>query len=78
MIVAYFTADFEAVSNMLSDPDKFVKADPFPFLLTALIIYAFGPGEFSMDALLKRRGNTVVRHRDAGNSAAMESPPKIG
>jgi putative oxidoreductase len=78
MIVAYFTADFEAVSNMLSDPDKFVKADPFPFLLTALIIYAFGPGEFSMDALLKRRGNTVVRHRDAGTSAAMESPPKIG
>jgi putative oxidoreductase len=78
MIVAYFTADFEAVSNMLSDPDKFVKADPFPFLLTALIIYAFGPGEFSMDALLKRRGNTVVRHRDAGISAAMESPPKIG
>src|ERR1700751_2927287 len=29
MSVAYFTADFEAVSNMLSDPDKFVKADPF-------------------------------------------------
>lgn len=34
MIVAYLTADFEAVSGIFLDPDKFVKADPFPFLLT--------------------------------------------
>src|SRR6266446_10029249 len=38
MSVAYLAADFEAVSNIFSDPDKFVKADPFPFLLTALIV----------------------------------------
>lgn len=54
MIVAYITADFDALSNILTGPDKFVKADPFPFLLAALIIYVFGPGEFSLDALLKR------------------------
>src|ERR1700752_4973051 len=54
MIVAYFTADFEAISNMFSDPDKFVKADPFPFLVTAVIVLLFGPGKFSVDALLKR------------------------
>src|ERR1700745_3983319 len=30
MIMAYFTADFEAISSILSDSDKFVKADPFP------------------------------------------------
>ncbi len=53
MIVAYLTADFEAVSNIFSDPDKFVKADPFPFLLTASIVFVFGPGRFSVDALLK-------------------------
>src|SRR5260221_14655691 len=41
MSVAYLAADFEAVSNILSDPDKFVKADPFPFLLTALIVLVF-------------------------------------
>jgi hypothetical protein len=52
MAVAYLTADFEAVSNIFSDPDKFVKADPFPFLLTALIVLVFGPGRFSVDALL--------------------------
>jgi putative oxidoreductase len=28
MVVAYLTADFEAVSSMFSDPDKFAKADP--------------------------------------------------
>jgi uncharacterized membrane protein YphA (DoxX/SURF4 family) len=55
MIVAYITADFDAVWNILTDPDKFVKADPFPFLITALIIYVFGPGEFSLDKLLKTR-----------------------
>jgi len=54
MAVAYLTADFEAVATMISDPDKFVKADPFPYLVTALIVLAFGPGLFSVDALLKR------------------------
>jgi putative oxidoreductase len=54
MVVAYFTADFEAISNMFSDPDKFVKADPFPFLVTAVIVLLFGPGKFSLDAMLKR------------------------
>jgi putative oxidoreductase len=54
MTVAYLAADFEAVSNIFSDPDKFVKADPFPFLLTALIILVFGPGLFSIDALMKQ------------------------
>src|ERR1700752_1889786 len=54
MTVAYLTADFEAVLNIFSDPDKFVKADPFPFLLTALIILVFGLGLFSIDALMKQ------------------------
>jgi putative oxidoreductase len=53
MIVAYLTADFEAVTNFFSDPDKFVKADPFPFLVTALIVLVFGPGKFSIDAAIK-------------------------
>jgi putative oxidoreductase len=54
MTVAYLAADFEAVSSFFSDPDKFVKADPFPFLLTAVIVLVFGPGLFSIDALIKR------------------------
>ena len=63
MTVAYLTADFEAVSSIFSDPDKFVKADPFPFLLTALILLIFGPGRFSLDALLKWRSRKLVESR---------------
>jgi putative oxidoreductase len=54
MCVAYWTADHDAVMRIFSDPDKFVKADPFPFLLAALIVLVFGPGLLSADALLKR------------------------
>jgi putative oxidoreductase len=54
MIVAYVTADFEAVASIFTDPDKFVAAAPFPFLFTALLVLAFGPGAISIDALIKR------------------------
>ena len=60
MTVAYLAADFEAVSTIFSDPDKFVKADPFPFLFTALIVLVFGPGWFSIDALMKQ----MLRRRE--------------
>ena len=76
MIVAYFTADFEAISNILSDSDKFVKADPFPFLLAALIIYVFGAGRFSVDELLQWRTKKLVGYGDTGSGARMESPAK--
>jgi putative oxidoreductase len=54
MSVAYLAGDFEALTSFFSDPDKFVKAAPFPFLLAALIVLVFGPGLLSIDALLKR------------------------
>jgi putative oxidoreductase len=53
MIVAYLTADFEAVTSFFSDPDKLVKVDPFPFLVSALIIFLFGSGKFSIDAAIQ-------------------------
>jgi len=52
MIVAYLAADSDAITRMFSDPDKFVQAAPFPFLLAALVVLAFGPGRFSIDAVL--------------------------
>ncbi|MBV8901330.1 MAG: DoxX family protein [Verrucomicrobia bacterium] len=52
MIVAYLAADFEAVTKIFSDPDKFVQDAAFPFLMAALIVLAFGPGRFSVDALI--------------------------
>lgn len=56
MIVAYATADREAVQALFSDPEKFVTAAPFLFLLTALLVLAFGPGKFSLDAWRKSPG----------------------
>ena len=53
MAVAYLTADLEAVTSIFSDPDKFVKADPFPYFICALIVLVFGPGRISIDALIK-------------------------
>jgi putative oxidoreductase len=52
MIIAYVTADSEALHAIFSDPDKFVSAAPFQFLLTALIVLAFGPGRISLDWLI--------------------------
>ena len=51
MGVAYATAEREALHAIFSDPDKFVSADPFLFLLTAVIVFTFGPGFFSLDRL---------------------------
>jgi putative oxidoreductase len=53
MIVAYATADREAVQSLFSDPNKFTSADPFLFLLTAVLVLLFGPGKISVDAFLK-------------------------
>lgn len=61
MIVAYGTAHADAVRGLFSDPDAFVTADPFPFLLASLIVLAFGPGALSIDALIAR-----IREKDGG------------
>ena len=54
MAVAYWVADRNAVLNIWGHPDKFVKADEFPFFMAVLIILAFGPGWFSLDAIFGR------------------------
>jgi putative oxidoreductase len=58
MLVAYFTADREALFGIFSEPDKFLAADPFLFLLVSVIVLAFGPGAFSLDWLIARRLRT--------------------
>jgi putative oxidoreductase len=52
MIIAYATAEREALQSLFTDPDKFTSADPFLFLLTAVIVFLFGPGWISVDGLL--------------------------
>lgn len=52
MVVAYATADREALAAIFSDTDKFTSAAPFLFLLACLVVFVFGPGRFSLDAVL--------------------------
>ena len=54
MVMAYLTADREALFSIISDPDKFYAAAPYVFLIASLIILIFGPGNFCVDYLLRR------------------------
>lgn len=55
MTVAYLSVpdDRQKLFHVFSDPAAFIAADPFFFLLTSLMILAFGPGAFSLDNLIK-------------------------
>lgn len=55
MLVAYITADWEAFTSFLNDPDKFVAAAPFPFLWTSLMSLIFGGGKVSLDHWIASR-----------------------
>ena len=65
LIVAYITADRDALLSFFSDPGKFYNADEFTFLFVALIVLIFGPGLFSLDAWIARR----IKPRAAACSA---------
>ncbi len=58
MVVAYITADREALGKVFSDPDKFYAAAPYTFLFASLIVLIFGPGKLALDELLARRAAT--------------------
>ncbi len=55
MLVAYWTAEHEALTAIFSDPGKFYVADPFTFLFASLLILIFGAGLFSLDTLVAKR-----------------------
>src|ERR1041385_6846358 len=55
LLVAYITADREALFSIFSDPEKFYNASPYTYLFAAILILLFGPGKFSLDAVLAKR-----------------------
>src|SRR4051812_11091180 len=65
MLVAYATADKEALAAIFSDTDKFTSAAPFLFLFAALIVLVFGPGKLSLDALVLQRKSLNIRTQSA-------------
>ena len=53
LVVAYATSEQEALKALISgNPDPFFAAAPFLFLFAAIIIWVFGPGRISLDALV--------------------------
>src|SRR5271155_5230514 len=54
-IVAYITTEHDALKNLFHlDPDAFISADPFTYLLASIIVFIFGPGAYSVDGVLKK------------------------
>lgn len=61
MLVAYITADRQALFSIFSDPGKFYVADPYTFLFASVLILVFGPGKISIDSAI-----SYLRRRKAG------------
>ena len=55
LVVAYITSEQAALHAFFSDPDKFLTADPFLFLFATVIVFVFGPGKLSLDALFAKK-----------------------
>jgi putative oxidoreductase len=64
LIAALSTAHSAELSNFrfLMEPMKLVHQAPYPFLITSLIVFVFGPGRISVDAWLKRWVNKQPRY----------------
>jgi putative oxidoreductase len=52
LAMAYVIGDREALLSFFSDPDKFIAAAPFAFLMVALIVLIFGAGRISADTAI--------------------------
>jgi putative oxidoreductase len=65
MLVAYVTADREALLSIFSDPDKFTGATPYTFLFASLIVLIFGAGKLSAD--------TWIASRNTGRTSAISA-----
>jgi len=66
MTMAYVIGDREALFSFFSDPDKFIAAAPFAFLIVSLIVLIFGAGWASMDtALAFLYGSTRVKQANS-------------
>src|ERR1700741_1776418 len=62
LTMAYVIGDREALLSFFSDPDKFIAAAPFAFLMVALIVLIFVPGRITVDrAIASLFGSTQVK-----------------
>ncbi len=52
MVVALVAGEPEALHAVFSNSDKFLKSDPLPYLVMALLVLAFGPGKVAIDEMM--------------------------
>src|ERR1700751_728632 len=68
LTMAYVSGDREALLSFFSDPDMFIAAAPFAFLIASLIVLVFGAGKISADSAVTlfsgsecgKQGNSVL------------------
>src|SRR6266850_6967861 len=66
LTMAYVIGDREALLSFLSDPDKFIAAAPFAFLIVSLIVLIFGAGRISLDTgIASFFGSTRVKQSNS-------------
>jgi putative oxidoreductase len=66
MLVAYWTADHDALISVFSDPGKFYTADPYTFLFASLMVLIFGAGAISADRFILRKISAWAGHDERG------------
>jgi len=54
MVVAFLTVHSDALHGFMSNPSGVFKESPFTYLFATLLIFIFGPGMLSVDALIER------------------------
>lgn len=69
MSVAYATAHVESIHALTTDPKLFVSQPPFNFLATALLVWAFGPGYFSLDQFLLSKPKEAAKPKEPSKGA---------
>lgn len=75
MLMAYITADREALLSVFSDPGKFYNADPFTFLMASLLVFILGAGSFSVDYLIQLKAS--ARERSVGRELSVDTSAAI-
>jgi putative oxidoreductase len=60
MLVAYWTADHDALVSVFLEPGKFYVADPYTFLFASLMVLIFGAGVLSADTFILRKVSVWV------------------
>ena len=80
MIVAYATAHRENAMALFTDQDmsKFADAAPFWFLVGSLLVWALGPGWFSIDGIIKglmpKRRKEITPQDNQSTNPTMQRP----